>query len=277
MGYRYSFCRAADDLIDDSSSANAAKLQIERLNRFLELRYDKHGDVQKTNKYIISEFPPETHSAMMLLPTEYLPQTPLLELVRGFETDVLFDKKIAKNATPINTTKDLDNYGFCVAGTVAELCLALVFHYYPFVSGSGTTDKVIQDGTKMGIALQYINITRDVTVDADIGRVYIPTSWLKDADMSPNDVIENPTDAKLQPLREKLLNHAFALYEEARPAIEKLPPQARAAMRVAVESYMEIGRVLREMMRDGSTRERFKATVPVQRRIRVAWKSLREG
>ena len=213
----------------------------------------------------------------MLLPTEYLPQTPLLELVRGFETDVLFDKKIEKDATPIDTTKDLDNYGFCVAGTVAELCLALVFHYYPFTSGSGTTDEIIQDGIKMGIALQYINITRDVAVDADIGRVYIPISWLKDADLSPSDVIKNPTDARLQPLREKLLKHAFTLYGEARPAIEKLPPQARAAMRVAVESYLEIGRVLREMMRDGSSRERFKATVPIQRRIWVAWKALSEG
>lgn len=213
----------------------------------------------------------------MLLPTEYLPETPLLELVRGFETDVLFDKQIEKDTTPIQTTEDLDSYGFCVAGTVAELCLALVFHYYPFASGSGTADEIIQDGIKMGIALQYINITRDVAVDADISRVYIPTSWLKDADVSPKDVIKNPTDARLQPLREKLLNRAFALYEEARPAIEKLPPQARAAMRVAVESYIEIGRVLREMMKDGSTRERFKATVPIQRRIMVAWNALSEA
>ena len=206
---------------------------------------------------------------------------PLLDLVRGFETDVLFDELIQKNSTPISTTQDLDRYGFCVAGTVAELCLALVFHHYPGTSSASTTEKVKQDGIKMGIALQYVNITRDVAVDADIGRVYIPTAWLKEADMSPKDVIGDPPGRKIEPLRERMLDHAFGLYEEARPAIEELPLQARAAMRVAVESYMEIGRVLRELMREGRTRrdrrERFKATVPVQRRVRVAWRALKEG
>ena len=190
---------------------------------------------------------------------------------------MLFDEMIKSNSTPMCTSKDLDRYGFCVAGTVAELCLALVFHHYPGTSSASTTEKIIQDGTKMGIALQYVNITRDVAVDADIGRVYIPTSWLKEEDMSPEGVIKNPASPRIQPLREKLLDHAFALYNEARPAIEELPPQARAAMRVAVESYMEIGRVLRELMRDGRTRERFRATVPMQRRVRVAWKALSEG
>ena len=247
------------------------------MKKFLELRYDILENAEKTNSFIQSEFPPETHSALRLLPTEYLPKTPLLDLVRGFETDVLFDEMIQKNSTPISTRKDLDRYGFCVAGTVAELCLALVFHYYHGTSSASTREKIIQDGTKMGIALQYINITRDVAVDAEIGRVYIPTSWLKEADMSPQDVIDEPAGRRLQPLRRKLLDHAFALYEEARPAIEQLPPQARAAMRVAVESYMEIGRVLRELMKDGGTRERFKATVPLQRRVGVAWRALSEG
>ena len=252
-------------------------MQIDRLKKFLELRYDILENAEKTNSFIESEFPPETHSALLLLPTRYLPKAPLLDLVRGFETDVLFDEMIQKNLTPISTTKDLDRYGFCVAGTVAELCLALVFHYYPGTCNANTTEKVVQDGIKMGIALQYVNITRDVAVDADIGRVYVPTAWLKEADMSPQDVISDSAGRRIQPLREKLLDHAFMLYDEARPAIEELPPQARAAMRVAVESYMEIGRVLRELMAAGGTRERFKATVPVQRRVGVAWRALKEG
>jgi 15-cis-phytoene synthase/lycopene beta-cyclase len=45
-------------------------------------------------------------------------------------------------------------------------------------------------------------------------------------------------------------------------------------MRVAVESYMEIGRVLRE---DGYTVKEGKATVPKMRRMRVAWNALNEG
>ena len=214
---------------------------------------------------------------MKLLPTNYLPEAPLLDLVRGFETDLLFDEMIEKNSTPIRTTEDLDKYGFCVAGTVAELCLALLFHYYPSGPTSGSKETVIQAGIKMGIALQYINITRDVVVDTEIGRVYIPNSWLKEADMAPNDIIRNPTGTGTLAFKEKLLNRAFMMYEEARPAIETLPPQARAAMRVAVESYMEIGRVLRETMDKGAVRERSRATVPLHRRIGIAWRALSKG
>jgi 15-cis-phytoene synthase/lycopene beta-cyclase len=125
----------------------------------------------------------------------------------------------------------------------------------------------------MGIALQYVNIARDVATDAAIGRVYLPTSWLEEEGLSPKQVIEKPTGAEIERLRTRLLGKAFIVYEEARGAMANLPPEARAPMRVAVESYMEIGRVLSEK---GYKTKAGRATVPKLRRIRVAWKALRE-
>ncbi|RAL68306.1 hypothetical protein DID88_007036 [Monilinia fructigena] len=126
----------------------------------------------------------------------------------------------------------------------------------------------------MGIALQYINICRDVTVDAAIGRVYIPSSWLEEENLKPQQIVENPTGPTIDKLRGRLLEKAFGIYREARPAIEQIPEDARVSMRVVVESYMEIGRVMKERVYKVT---QGKATVPKLRRIAVAWKALSQG
>lgn len=126
----------------------------------------------------------------------------------------------------------------------------------------------------MGIALQYVNIARDIATDAAIQRVYLPTSWLKEAGMTPQDVLEDPDGPVIEELRARLLDKAFGEYNEAQKALSQLPNDARAPMRVAVESYMEIGRVLRQK---GYKVKEGKATVPKFRRLKVAWKALNKG
>jgi len=126
----------------------------------------------------------------------------------------------------------------------------------------------------MGIALQYVNIARDIRTDAAIERVYLPTSWLKDEGLTPNDVFKNPDGPAIEILRGRLLDKAFGIYREAQSALAQLPLDARAPLRVAVESYMEIGRVLREK---GYKVKRGKATVSIMRRLKVAWRALNEG
>lgn len=123
----------------------------------------------------------------------------------------------------------------------------------------------------MGIALQYVNISRDISVDASNGRVYIPTTWLKEEGLTPEDIIKTPTSSNAENLRQRLLNKAFEIYHEAKEAIEQLPAEARGPMRVAVESYVEIGRVLRQ---PGYKVKAGRATVPKMRRLRVAWSAL---
>lgn len=123
----------------------------------------------------------------------------------------------------------------------------------------------------MGVALQYVNIARDISVDALNGRVYLPTSWLNEQGLNPEDLIKDPHSIKVEMLRQRLLDSAMAVYHESRGAIEELPLEARGPMRVAVESYVEIGRVLRE---PGYKLKAGRATVPKLRRIQVAWKAL---
>ncbi|KAF2438652.1 Lycopene beta-cyclase [Karstenula rhodostoma CBS 690.94] len=265
----YSFCRVADDLVDNASSAEDAKMWIARLQRFLDIAYGSVGKFDTSvEQYVVDSFPEDTRSALLQLPCSRLSRQPLQDLLRGFDMDLAFN-----SAPPIRTEANLEVYAQRVAGTVAQMCNELIFHIYCTSLSLEDQRRIIQSGNRMGIALQYVNIARDISVDAKIGRVYIPMTWLKEAGKTYHSVLQDPEGAGVEDLRSKLLGKAFALYEDARGAIEELPSEARGPIRVAVESYMEIGRVLRQK---GYAVKAGRATVPRWRRIGVAWKTLHQ-
>ncbi|KAF5670054.1 phytoene synthase [Fusarium heterosporum] len=269
----YAFCRAADDLVDEAPSVDESRTYIEKLRKFLDLAYEENEEeiTPRLREYVTSNFPEMFHMALLQLPTFYLPKQPLDDLLKGFDTDLLFDKK--SGGFPIETTEDLDVYGSRVAGTVAELCNHLILYHTSETLSEQTQRDVVACGQEMGIALQYVNIARDIQTDAEIDRVYLPNMWLKEAQLTPEDVIKQPYGPAIESLRQKLLDRAFEKYSMAKSAIDKLPSEGKGPIRVAVESYMEIGRVLRET---GPVLKKGRATVPKMRRIRVAWSALNQ-
>ncbi|KAM0165960.1 hypothetical protein ACHAQE_002060 [Botrytis cinerea] len=280
----YSFCRVADDLVDDANTDSEAREWIAKLTHYLDLVYASKETANvaascrsDVDKYIQNSFPPSLYGTLRLLPTHILSPRPLYELLEGFKTDLEFHQANRYKNTgefPIRDEHNLTIYSRRVAGTVAEMCLELAFYHTSAVVLSHRRDELIRAGARMGIALQYINICRDVATDAAIGRVYLPSSWLEEEGLQPQHIVENPTGPIIDKLRERLLNKGFAIYQEARPAIEQVPEDARVSMRVAVESYVEIGRVLKE---NEYKVAQGRATVPKLRRIGVAWKALRQG
>lgn len=243
-------------------------------------------------EFVSAHFPLDTHSCFLALPVRILPREPLDELLNGFETDLNFSSNTQK--PPIQTDDDLDLYASRVAGTVGELCCCLIFHHSSSLPAGNSADSppaldpqlagqrenILSAAREMGKALQYVNIARDIWVDATLrpsGRVYIPESWLKEDDLGSKAILnvaalsttrvtqgwESPectvnlqedeidTESKTTLLavykyRERLLEHANGLYSQSRSAIECLPEEwgGRKGMRAAIESYMEIGRVL---------------------------------
>lgn len=259
----------ADDLVDNASTVEEARHWVHRLKQFLTISYDRSQ--RSTRSYIMSVFPESVQSALVFLPTSYLSLPPLYDLLEGFETDLNFS--LPNNVFPIHDESALQIYASRVAGTVAESCLELVYHHSLASTSDTYRQEIIQAGGRMGVALQYINIARDIAVDARIGRIYIPTSWLEDEGLAPSDVLKYPKSAKVEALRQRLLDEAMEIYHEAKGAIDRLPLEARGPMKVAVESYVEIGRVLRTR---GYKIKAGRATVPKLRRVMVAWKALTE-
>ncbi|KAF7196889.1 Bifunctional lycopene cyclase/phytoene synthase [Pseudocercospora fuligena] len=290
----YSFCRVADDLIDNAKDQKEAREWLAKLKKYLDLSYaiaeqDAQGNVIQSRDvnrgqatlFTMHNFPPEAQLTLLLLPTQRLSKEPLYELLKGFEMDLQFANKKEKGSSsgPIKSEEDLDLYGARVAGTVALLVIQLVLHHYPGASETKAR-QLMSAGHKMGIALQYTNIARDLGVDAQIGRCYVPPGWLKKEKLSPEAMVAGLITTgkvddfffkRVEPIRSRLLDRAFSFYGESVGAIEELPRPARAPMRVAVESYMQIGRELR---RPGHVVKAGRATVPKWKRIWVAWKRL---
>ena len=268
----YSFCRVADDLVDEAKSVDEAKDWIAKLNEYLDISYS-HGSSAKLflrDTYITSTFPLSAQAALLLLPTHYLSPRPLYDLLKGFEIDLQFS---SSKPFPIIDLPTLQLYGARVAGTVAESCLELVFYHTTKRMEDSQRKCIVQAGGRMGIALQYVNIARDISVDASNGRVYLPNTWLEEEGLGPQDILKDSTSANAEALRQRLLDSAMEIYDEAKGAIEELPQEARGPMRVAVESYVEIGRVLRK---PGYKVKAGRATVPKLRRLMVAWKALNQ-
>lgn len=285
----YSFCRVADDLIDNANSPSEAKQSVQKLRKFLNLSYGggtKGGDgmvvaANDANQgsatlFAVHQFPADAQLTLLLLPTSRLAKEPLYELVKGLEMDLTFTSKTPSG--PIKTEADLDLYGARVAGTVALLCIQLVLYHHLGTSET-KAKRLMAAGHDMGIALQYTNIARDLGVDAEDGRCYVPSGWLKKEKLTAESFIAGlkasaPEDffiKKVETIRNRLLERSFSFYRDSVSAIEELPSPARAPMRVAVESYMQIAR---ELQIPGYKVKAGRATVPKWKRIWVAWKAL---
>lgn len=265
----YSFCRVADDLVDDATTATEAREWIARLNKFLDIAYSGPRSRPALIKLVHEQFPANTRSALIQLPTEKLSRQPLQDLLLGFDTDLAFDK----TSSPIQNEDDLKLYAERVAGTVAQMCIELIFRTYDSSLSKAEQRKVENAGNLMGVALQYVNIARDIAVDAKISRVYLPATWLAEAGLSQELVLKEPSGPRVESIRNRLLDNAFKLYNESKHSIEQLPSEAAGPIRVAVESYMEIGRTLRK---EGYVVKAGRATVPKWRRLLVAWQTLNQ-
>lgn len=275
----YGFCRVADDLIDNVTSEKEAEAWVGHFSEFLNVMYSTKADAGRITE-ALKPFPPEVQSVLRQLPVDKLPSEPLYMLLDGFRMDQKFMNKDPKSRPPIQTFADLQQYATCVAATIGELCLHLVFYHDPDRDTDATTrQRCLQAGARMGRALQYVNIVRDVSTDAETGRCYIPAEWLTKWRSAEEEEVGREQESTR--LRKKILDIAFTQYAENRDAIEDLPLYARAGIRVAVESYMEIGRIMRDRMTanqplnfDGGGKA-GRASVPKKRRLMVGWQTMR--
>lgn len=81
----------------------------------------------------------------------------ILALVAGCESDL--------EPSPIATYAELERYARAVAGTVGRCSMAIL--------GASDEDSLAR-GERLGIAMQYTNILRDVAEDERSGRTYLP-------------------------------------------------------------------------------------------------------
>ena len=211
----YAFARAVDDLADRDVPARE---ELERWGRAVEaLPTSPDGDAVLV--------------ALGDAMERYdIPKEALRDLVTG----ALMDCDRSRYAN----WNELREYCRCVAGTVGVACAAV---YEP-----SSWESARPRAETLGLALQQINIMRDVAEDWELGRVYLPEDERERFGVSEEDVAEGRTGPAWRELMSYQAARAEALMEEGLELLGLL--DRRSAL--CVRSFAGIYRGLLEQMRE---------------------------
>jgi phytoene synthase len=213
----YAFARRVDDIADSRLDAGEKRDRLEECRAAIELLPGSpDGDaVLVALADTMSRYP--------------IPKSALLDLVAGGLMDV--DK------TRYETWQELHEYCRRVAGTVGLACVAVY----------GPRDPVAAEplAERLGLALQQINIMRDIPEDWGLGRVYLPQDELTQFGVKEEDIAA----ARTGPRWRELMNYQAARADRLlRAGLELLPLLDRRSA-LCVRTFAGVYRGLLVQMR----------------------------
>jgi phytoene synthase len=191
----YAFARRVDDIADGPLADNDKRERLEQLRAALNA-------------------PPGEDAMLVALAdarARYpIPERALHDLVEGGLQDIE-QRRYA-------TFEDLDGYCRRVAGAVGVACVAVY----------GSTE--VERAETLGVALQLINIIRDVREDWNLGRVYLPQDELAAYGVTEDDIAEGRVSAEWQALMAFQASRARAYLEEGLLLLDSLDTRSAACV-----------------------------------------------
>ena len=105
-----------------------------------------------------------------------------------------------KQLLALETSAELDEYTYLVAGSAGEFWTRLCFRHLPKFATRSETE-MLGLAKRYGMGLQLINILRDAGADLRAGRCYFPNEELAAATMEPSQILREP--GRFQPIYRK--------------------------------------------------------------------------
>ncbi len=220
----YYWCRACDDLADgqDHGHGMTAIANPEKTIAAMRMMTARaHGGEQTGN-------PP--FDAFGAVARECnIPRKLADDMIDGFALD-------ARGWRP-ETEDDLLQYCYHVAGAVG--CMMAI------VMGISSRDQEVLDrACDLGLAFQLANVARDVAEDAQAGRCYLPQTWLAEAGIDPDQILDPVHRDALVVLVNRLCDLAGQYEASARVGASSLPFRSRWAVLAAAGIYGDIARAI---------------------------------
>ena len=239
----YAFCREVDDVVDEVSDPNLARVKLAWWRTEIDAIYAPHHPV-----------------ALALVPVvrRYrLQESHLQTVVDGMQMDLEKMRYLDFG--------ELETYCDHVAGVVG-LMSAEIFGY---------EDPATRDYARdLGVAFQLTNIIRDVGEDARRGRIYLPQDELARYGVQASDVLRARASEHFAELMAFEAERAGAWYDRA---FAKLPARDRRAQRAGLAMAAIYRTLLKEIARDGyRVLDRRIALTPVRKlwiATRAAWRA----
>ncbi len=205
----YAFARRVDDVADDAASE--AEIRRARLE---ECRRDVRSLSQASGDPVLV--------ALADAVTRYgIPYSALDDLVAGGLMDV--------ERSRYATWAELREYCRCVAGSVGIACAA--------VYGPRDPEAARPLAETLGIALQQINIMRDVAEDWSLGRVYLPQDELERFGVSEEDIAAARRGPAWRALMDHQAGRADALLGEGLRLLTLLDARSALSVRAFAGVY----------------------------------------
>jgi len=213
----YKFCRYVDDLADGDLPNKLDHLQEIYSHLGANDPYSILDD-----SYAIQDKPQLTDFLLLAYQTG-VPLSAARELLAGMISD--------QNSVEIANEGELLRYCHAAAGTVGVMMSKIL----------GCKDSNAQQfAVDLGIAMQLTNIARDVLEDAQMGRRYLPATWIN---LTPSSIAkaDNSIHGDVSLAIEQILNLAEKYYQSALIGIHMIPGRAKFTIAVALRLYRQIG------------------------------------
>lgn len=208
----YAFSGHVDDIADELDDRDEQERQLAEARARLRACYEgeREGPLFIALGDAVDRF---------RIPREYFQ-----ELIAGVEMDFTIDRYA--------TWEDLYRYCYRVASMVGLICTS-VFGARP---GPGAESFAVD----LGVALQIVNIMRDVREDAGRGRVYFPGDELAACGLTPEDILALRYDERFVALMRRQGARAHAYFARGRQLLPLLDLRSRMCVNVLQGVYAEI-------------------------------------
>ena len=238
----YAFCREVDDVVDESTNPDVARAKLAWWR----------GEVAA-----LFERQPTHPVARALLPFIDGPfgitRERLLAILEGMEMDLRQNRYLDFAA--------LKRYAHLVAGVVGEISAA-VFGY--------SDPRTLEFAARLGLALQLINVIRDVGDDARRGRVYLPLDEMQRFGVRAADLLNGRQVDGFVPLMRFQAERARTTY---RAALGLLPPADRRAQRPGLIMGAIYATLLDEIERENFQVLHQRVALTPLRKLWIAWRT----
>jgi farnesyl-diphosphate farnesyltransferase len=198
----------------------------------------------------------------------------LATIVSGQELDLRrFAGASRDNVKALNSSRDLEDYAYRVAGCVGEFWTRMC-RVHLFARDSLDDAALLTQGVRFGQGLQLVNILRDLPVDLRQGRCYLPAEELAACGLAPADLLDPAVELKMRPLYDAWLAKAEQHLQAGWLYTNSLPRRC-CRVRLACAWPLLIGRETLALLRAGKVLDPLQRLKVSRAQVRgIIWRSI---
>jgi len=235
----YAFCRYVDNIADEGTDSESARVRLHDIRRRLHEIYDADHWVAR---WAVLRTTVERYG----IPKEFL-----LDLIEGVEMDLA--------GIRCRTFAELKKYCYHVASVVGLMMARIL---------QPDNDDALSFAEDLGTAMQLTNILRDVGEDYGMKRIYLPGDEMEEWGITEDVLAGQKVTAAFRAFMQFNIARARVFYDRAEPGIRALPDDgSRFCVRLMSTLY---GRILNRIEANDYDVFTRRAHVPLSQKLRLA-------